>query len=189
MITPSASGVSITRSAPNSSCRPLVALKTPPITPTSSPRMNTRSSRRISSASALVIASIYVESAIGSWVSLLFAGWGRCAARPCLAVQFAFADAERIHVIERLFRLRIRRVLGELHRFLDLLVDRCQLLSLELIGPHVVLGEIPLHRRDRVLRLPLFHFFRRAILGGIDLRVSVPAVGLGFDQRRTIADA
>src|SRR5882724_3888778 len=159
MITPSASGVSITRSAPNSSCNPLVALKTPPITPTSSPRMNTRSSRRISSAKALVIASIYVESAIGRGsLSLFAAGRRRCAARPCLAVQFAVADAERIHMVQRLFRFGIRRVLGKLHRFLDLLIDLRQQVFLEFVGPHVVLGEITLHRRDRVLCLPLFHF-------------------------------
>jgi hypothetical protein len=48
-IADSASGVSMTRISPNSCCRPSVALNTPPLTPTSSPMMMTRSSRRISS--------------------------------------------------------------------------------------------------------------------------------------------
>src|SRR6188474_3367034 len=48
----SASGVSITRSGPNSSYRPEVARKTPPNLPTSSPRTTTRLSRRISMRSA-----------------------------------------------------------------------------------------------------------------------------------------
>ena len=45
----SASGVSITRSAPNSSMKPSVTLNAPPNTPMSSPITNTRSSARISS--------------------------------------------------------------------------------------------------------------------------------------------
>ena len=45
----SASGVSMTRSGPNSSMKPSVTRNTPPRTPTSSPRMITRSSRRNSS--------------------------------------------------------------------------------------------------------------------------------------------
>src|SRR5215208_1764129 len=47
----SASGVSITLAAPNSSCNPCVTLKTPPALPTSSPSTITDSSERISSAS------------------------------------------------------------------------------------------------------------------------------------------
>src|SRR5438093_9106049 len=45
----SASGVSITRSSPNSSRNPAVTRKTPPRAPTSSPRTTTRSSAFISS--------------------------------------------------------------------------------------------------------------------------------------------
>ena len=48
MIADSASGVSITRSGPNSSMKPSVTLNAPPNTPTSSPITNTRSSARIS---------------------------------------------------------------------------------------------------------------------------------------------
>jgi len=56
MIADSASGVSITRSAPNSSESPSVTLKAPPNTPMSSPINSTRSSVRSSSRSALEIA-------------------------------------------------------------------------------------------------------------------------------------
>src|SRR5512133_674357 len=51
-IPPSVSGVSKTRSPPNSSCSPCVARKTPPNLPTSSPRTTTSGSRRISVRSA-----------------------------------------------------------------------------------------------------------------------------------------
>src|SRR5688572_11555197 len=52
MIPPSASGVSITRSGPNSSYSPAVARNTPPNLPTSSPSTIVRASRRISMRSA-----------------------------------------------------------------------------------------------------------------------------------------
>ena len=56
MIADSASGVSITRSGPNSSMNPSVTLKAPPNTPMSSPITSTRSSARSSSRSAEEIA-------------------------------------------------------------------------------------------------------------------------------------
>ena len=56
MIPDSASGVSITRSGPNSSMKPSVTLKAPPKVPMSSPITNTRSSERISSRIASAIA-------------------------------------------------------------------------------------------------------------------------------------
>jgi hypothetical protein len=52
----SASGVSTTREAPNSSISPCVTRKTPPARPTSSPITITDSSARISSASPSAIA-------------------------------------------------------------------------------------------------------------------------------------
>ena len=60
----SVSGVSITRSSPNSAHRPSVARKTPPFLPTSSPSTMTVSSRRISSASVSRIASMNVRGGI-----------------------------------------------------------------------------------------------------------------------------
>ena len=58
----SASGVSITRPAPNSSMNPSVTLKAPPNVPMSSPMQNTDSSARISSRSPSEIAWRYVIS-------------------------------------------------------------------------------------------------------------------------------
>src|ERR1700733_4694100 len=58
-ISDSASGLSSTRASPNSFCNPSVTPKTPPLAPTSSPRIITRSSRCISSR----IPSMYVFSA------------------------------------------------------------------------------------------------------------------------------
>src|SRR6266550_6360067 len=60
----SASGVSRTRSAPNSSMKPSVTLNAPPKAPMSSPRQNTVSSWRISSRRPSEIACRYVISGI-----------------------------------------------------------------------------------------------------------------------------
>src|SRR5210317_1414643 len=60
----SASGVSMTLSAPCFRCSPLVARKTPPLTPTSSPRTTTLSSCPSSQSSAAVTASTSVSSAM-----------------------------------------------------------------------------------------------------------------------------
>src|SRR5512146_708218 len=62
----SASGVSMTRSAPNRSHSPSVARKTPPFFPMSSPSSTMRGSRSISSRSALWIACTSVIVATGS---------------------------------------------------------------------------------------------------------------------------
>src|SRR5262249_48643980 len=66
MMPASASGVSITRSAPNSSYRPLVARNTPPNLPTSSPSTTTRGSARIWVCSALRTASMMFMVGMGS---------------------------------------------------------------------------------------------------------------------------
>ena len=65
----SANGVSITLSSPYFSKSPSVARKTPPRTPTSSPRMNTESSLAISSEIASFIASIRFFSVMRSLLS------------------------------------------------------------------------------------------------------------------------
>src|ERR1700691_1536820 len=62
-ISDSASGLSSTRASPNSFCSPSVTPNTPPLAPTSSPRIITRSSRCISSRMPSRIASMYVFSA------------------------------------------------------------------------------------------------------------------------------
>src|SRR3954447_6168539 len=62
MIADSASGVSHTRSPPNSSMKPSVILNAPPKAPMSSPRQNTESSARISSPRPSEMACRYVIS-------------------------------------------------------------------------------------------------------------------------------
>src|SRR6202158_5261829 len=63
-------GVSTTRSAPNSSTRPESTLNGVPASATSSPKMHTRESRRISSASASRTACANVSSRSGIYVLL-----------------------------------------------------------------------------------------------------------------------
>src|SRR5919198_6677862 len=60
----SANGASITRSGPKRCCSPAVALKTPPLAPTPSPRTTTFSSSAIARASARFTASTSVTSGI-----------------------------------------------------------------------------------------------------------------------------
>src|ERR1700682_4424143 len=64
LIRSSASGVSNTRSGPKRCCRPTVARKTPPLTPTSSPNTTTLGSSSIARASAMLTASTSVISVI-----------------------------------------------------------------------------------------------------------------------------
>src|SRR5881397_1249085 len=61
----------ISRSSPNFSTSPIVAPKTPPFRPTSSPRTSTRASRAISSWWAWLIASMYRISAMGRLLPLV----------------------------------------------------------------------------------------------------------------------
>src|SRR6202521_3586785 len=78
-ITPSESGVSITRPAPCLANRPSVARNTPPLRPTSSPNTTTRWSRAISSVRAWFTASTTVISAkavLGETLELSFQPWG-----------------------------------------------------------------------------------------------------------------
>src|SRR5262245_61505304 len=62
LISSSESGVSITRSGPKRCCSPTVARKTPPLTPTSSPRTTTFESSCMARASAMLMASTKVTS-------------------------------------------------------------------------------------------------------------------------------
>src|SRR5712692_666012 len=70
LINSSASGVSITRSAPNRCCSPTVARNTPPLTPTSSPSTTTLASSSMARASARLTASTSVSSGIGRSLQL-----------------------------------------------------------------------------------------------------------------------
>src|SRR4029077_893761 len=108
----SVSGVSITRSSPNSAQRPSVARKTPPFLPTSSPSTMTVSSRSISSRMPSRIASMKVLSAISrraSRPSLAGAPGRWLLGRPVLGVD----------PLHRGRRLRIRLGLGVVRRVVD----------------------------------------------------------------------
>src|SRR6185437_15317247 len=98
-------GVSITRSVPNSAESPERTLKTVPASATSSPMMNTRGSRRISSASASLIASAIVSSRGATDGS-------------CRAVFIS-----RVDILLDLVRIRVRRRYGELNRFINVRFD------------------------------------------------------------------
>src|SRR2546428_6397000 len=89
----SASGVSITRSAPNSSIRPTVARNTPPNLPTSSPRTTTRGSRRISRRSASLTAWMMFHSGIRN--PALHEELARLVARPHQRARGDEAEAQR----------------------------------------------------------------------------------------------
>ena len=55
------------------------------------------------------------------------------------------------------------------------------------LGQHPDSLEIVLHHRDRIALFP-FRFFLAGTVGArVRMRMSVPAIGLGFDQRRAIA--
>src|SRR6266702_794131 len=69
-IADSDNGVSITRSAPNSSWRPSVTRNTPPSRPTSSPRMTIRPSRSISWRKARLMACTMLSCAISELLQL-----------------------------------------------------------------------------------------------------------------------
>src|SRR4029079_537861 len=154
-------GVSMMRSLPNSSTRPVSTLNVVPASATSSPMRTTRGSRRISSAIASLIASPNVSS------------------RTAVAVS-------GINVLVHLAGVGIRRVDGEVHRaihFLDQLF--LDLVERRAIGDAV--GHQPLAvQRDRVtLRHPLLLLGLRAVVGAGDVAdvMAVIAVGDALNER------
>src|SRR5437763_8983511 len=114
MIADSASGVSITRSGPNSSMNLSVTLNAPPNTPMSSPIRSTRSSARSSSSRAEEIAWRYVSSGIARPPE-------SAPARDAVAQRLGLALAE--HPIDCRRRIRHRRGERLLGRGVDLAGD------------------------------------------------------------------
>src|SRR3990172_7236308 len=139
MIAASASGLSITRCEPNLRWRSSVTRKTPPSTPTSSPRISTSRSRSISSESAWLSAFTML-----SLVMLLpschplaahrrRAGWRRrlvrlrrsAGAQPRRDLVALGPEVGRhpgVHVVERRQRVGRRRGLEASDRLVDLVV-------------------------------------------------------------------
>src|SRR5437762_6320601 len=174
-------GVSITRSSPNSAHRPSVARKTPPFLPTSSPRMITDSSRRISSPSVSRMASMNVFVAISAPPS---AGAGRAGAAGLVgsdsgsidgarrrgaviraAVAFALVAAAeapgrrglgrpilRVHPLHGSSRIGIRGALRIVRGFVDLGFDLGRDLGLELLGQDAGIAKLRAELRQGVLR-------------------------------------
>src|SRR6202158_2359591 len=143
-------GVSTTRSAPNPSTRPESTLNGVPASATSSPKMHTRESRRISSASASRTGCANVSSRSG--IDVLF------------------------HLIDA----RIRRRNGEFHRGFHLsarlggnLIEDCHVgMPLREQPFHMQLDRI-------ALRLPVLLFLLRAVVLAIDVADVMTAVAGG----------
>src|SRR5580693_7708060 len=145
-------GVSITRSGPNSSTSPDKTLNGVPASATSSPKMQTRESRRISSASASRIACANVSSLVAT---------------------------SGINVLVHLVYRRIRRGNRELHRgfhlrahfFLDLL----QPSFVRNLLLHQPLREI----LDRVaLGFPFLLFLFRTVVFTVDVAHVMPCIAI-----------
>src|SRR5882672_2614694 len=110
-------GVSITRSAPNSSTRPDNTLNGVPASATSSPKMHTRESRRISSASASRTACANVSSLVAtSGINVL------------------------VHLVDSRVRRGNRKLNGRLHFRTHFFLDLLQLSFIRKILDRVPLG-------------------------------------------------
>src|SRR6202521_2920061 len=157
-------GVSSTRSLPNSSKRPERTLNGVPASATSSPRMQTVGSRRISSASASRIACANVSSR-----SFRARGW-----------------VSGIHVLRHFIDGWVRRR----HSEVDCLFHLGLKLSLHLIKRRRIgkfLLDQPLSEiRDRIsLRLPKLFFLLGTVIFAVDVAhvMSVIAIGIAEQER------
>src|SRR3954451_22964951 len=184
MIWLSVSGVSITRSSPNSAHRPSVARKTPPFLPTSSPRTITFSSRTISSRMPSRIASMKVLSAIS--------GAGRHRPRD------SFAKAPRRRCLRRPVLgedplhggcgLRIRLRLRIVGRVVDVGLDRRLDPRLDLLREDPGLDQLGPEARHGVVRSLRGELLLRAVLRLLVIaRMGGQPGDLGLDERRTVA--
>src|ERR1700730_1944373 len=177
LINSSASGVSITRSAPNRCCSPTVARKTPPLTPTSSPSTTTLASSSMARASARLTASTSVTSAIGASAEF----------RPLAGVGSREFGVEMVE--HRLWRARRGRQIA-LDRRLDLLLAVGRELFLLRFAPRLLTYEIGAQARDRLLPPARLNLRGRTVtprvIGG---RVIAEAVGHGLDQARPTTGA
>src|SRR5262245_44233120 len=158
-------GVSMIRSLPNSSTRPVRTLNVVPASATSSPMRTTRGSRRISCAIASLMASPKVSS------------------RTDVAVS-------SIDVLRHARRIRIRRRNRPFHRGVHRL-DQLGLNGVELVARGDLVFHHPLAvERDRVaLRDPLLLFGLRTVVGAGDVAdvMAVVAVGDALQKRGAVA--
>src|SRR5271155_75281 len=174
-MTPSASGVSSTRSAPKRSRRPSVARKTPPSAPTSSPTTRTEGSSAMARASARLTA----------WTSVIS---GIAASHPDriqrrLALFREVLRQRMVGKIENRFEpLRRRGEIG-LRRSFDGQCDLGQQLLLLGLAPHPVRDEMVAHPRDRLFRPACADLGAAAVAAGVARgRVVAEPVGQCLDQ-------
>src|SRR5712692_5570869 len=154
-------GVSITRSVPNSSTSPDKTLNGVPASATSSPRMHTCESRRISSASASRTASAKVSSR---------------------------GAASGIDVLLHFLRARIRRgdceLDGLFHLGLDLGLDALEERGVDGVLPRHPFSEI----FNRIaLGHPKLFFLLRTVIFPVDVADVMPAVAVGVAQQESRA--
>src|SRR5712692_3325472 len=142
-------GVSITREGPNSSTRPDKTLNGVPASATSSPKMHTRESLRISSASASRTACAKVSSrwtTSGIHVLLRFFGariWsrqGELHGRFHLGSHFRLNAIQRVRIIMFLFDQPVRQVLDWIALCLPLLLFLLRAVILAVDVAHMVSG-------------------------------------------------
>src|SRR6266511_3147447 len=177
LINSSASGVSITRSAPKRCCSPTVARKTPPLTPTSSPSTITLPSSSMARASARLMDSTSVTSGIGA--SAEFRSLAGIASR-----QFGVEMIEH-----RLRRTRRGRQIA-LDRRLDRFLALGRKLFLLRLAPHLLAHEIRAQARDRLLLPTRLHLFGRAVARRVICSgVIADPLRHGLDQARPAACA
>src|SRR5439155_605933 len=171
MMAASASGLSITRWEPNFRWRSSVTRKTPPSTPTSSPRISTSGSRSISCRSARLSAFTMLSLVMGVM-------YRSSSSPPTVGGLPQAAEAKE--------RVGCRRRLEAPHGLRELLVH-------PLLAPvvqEVLLLEVGAEARERVLLLPRRHLLLGPILSGIVRgRVDAKAVRHALDQRRTLTGA
>src|SRR5437868_2947669 len=177
LIKSSASGVSITRSALKRCCRPTVARKTPPLTPTSSPRTTMLASSSMARASARLMASTRVSSGIAVSAEL----------RPLAGVGSRQLGVE---VIEHRLRRARRGCQIALDRRLDRFLALGRKLFLLRLAPGLLAHEIGAQACDRLLFPARLHLFARAVTRGIVGRgVVAEPVRERFDEARSAAGA
>src|SRR6516225_2064966 len=179
LIRSSASGVSMTRSAPKRCCSPAVARKTPPLMPTSSPSTTTFGSSSMARASARLMASTSVISAtFGS------------PAGPLELLALAGIDRGKlgIEVVEhRLGRPRWRRQIA-LHCRLDALMAFGDQLLLVRLAPCLLSNEIRPQARDGLLLPARLDLLRRTVTAGIiGSGVVAQPIGQRLDETRALA--
>src|SRR5919109_416572 len=161
----SSRGVSMTRSSPNSSRKPIVTLKTPPRAPTSSPSTTIRSSRLISSRSV---------------------SWRVCT--KVFSVTSALRGAVGVDVTFGALGLGKGRLLCDADALGDLRFGSFAQLGYPSFVEDVDGPKVTLEHRDGILLPPLLDFLTRPVGAVVVVRrVGVEAIGAQLDERRPLS--